>query len=77
MDNKKTIVKVDDNDMKTKTHTIWVYKTIDVDQSGQYFLLAKVKPQRFWCIHASELQQVYSGLRDSLKGFSKIISHIK
>lgn len=47
MDNKKTIVKVDDNDTKTKTHTIWVYKTINVDQSGQYFLLAKVKPQRF------------------------------
>lgn len=39
-------MKVDDNDIKIKTPTIWVYKTINVDQSGQYFLLAKVKPQK-------------------------------
>lgn len=47
MYNKKTIMKVDDNEIKTKTPTIRVYKTINVDLSGQYFLLAKVKPQRF------------------------------
>lgn len=58
MYNKKTIIKVDDNEIKTKTPTVWVYKTINVDQSGQYFLLAEVKPQRFWCINASELYQV-------------------
>lgn len=40
-------MKVDDNDIKTQTATMWVYKTIDVGQSGQYFQLAKVRPQRF------------------------------
>ena len=62
---------------KTKTPTIWIYKTTHVDQSGQYFLLAEVKPKRFWRINTKELQEVYLGLKDSFKGFNKIISHIK